>query len=287
MDGIIIVDKPQGYTSRDIVNIISKKLKTKKVGHTGTLDPLATGVLVVCIGKATKLVDVLSSPKEYIAEVTLGIETDTLDITGKVLKEENTYISKEKIENALKQMTTTYYQEVPIYSAVKVNGKKLYEYARKNEQVNLPKKLVTIYSLSLITDIKYENNKTIFKIKCSVSKGTYIRALIRDLALKLNTIGVMSNLRRTENNNFRIDEAYTIEDIDNDNYKILPIKSALTDYTNIIVDEKQEFKIKNGQILDNIYNKDIVVFLNKNEEVLAIYKNDNGKLKVYKMLYCR
>lgn len=287
MDGIIIVDKPQGYTSRDIVNIISKKLKTKKVGHTGTLDPLATGVLVVCIGKATKLVDVLSSPKEYIAEVTLGIETDTLDITGKVLKEENTYISKEKIENALKQMTTTYYQEVPIYSAVKVNGKKLYEYARKNEQVNLPKKLVTIYSLSLITDIKYENNKTIFKIKCSVSKGTYIRALIRDLALKLNTIGVMSNLRRTENNNFRIDEAYTIEDIDNDNYKILPIKAALTDYTNIIVDEELEFKIKNGQILDNIYNKDIVVFLNKNEEVLAIYKNDNGKLKVYKMLYCR
>lgn len=284
MDGIIIVDKPQGYTSRDIVNIISKKLKTKKVGHTGTLDPLATGVLVVCIGKATKLVDVLSSPKEYIAEVTLGIETDTLDITGKVLKEENTYISKEKIENALKQMTTTYYQEVPIYSAVKVNGKKLYEYARKNEQVNLPKKLVTIYSLSLITDIKYENNKTIFKIKCSVSKGTYIRALIRDLALKLNTIGVMSNLRRTENNNFRIDEAYTIEDIDNDNYKILPIKSALTDYTNITVDEELEFKIKNGQILDNIYNKDIVVFLNKNEEVLAIYKNDNSKLKVYKML---
>lgn len=284
MDGIIIVDKPKDYTSRDIVNIISKKLKTKKVGHTGTLDPLATGVLVVCIGKATKLVDVLSSPKEYIAEVTLGIETDTLDITGKILKEENTYISKEKIENALKQMTTTYDQEVPIYSAVKVNGKKLYEYARKNEQVNLPKKLVTIYNLSLIGDIKYENNKTIFKIKCSVSKGTYIRALIRDLALKLNTIGVMSNLRRTENNNFRIDEAYTIEDIDNDNYKILPIKSALTDYTNIIVDEKQEFKIKNGQILDNIYNKDIVVFLNKNEEVLAIYKNDNGKLKVYKML---
>ena len=283
MDGIIIIDKPKDYTSRDIVNIISKKLKTKKVGHTGTLDPLATGVLVICIGKATKLVDVLSSPKEYIAEVTLGISTDTLDITGNVLKEENTYIEKNQIEKVLKQMTTTYDQEVPIYSAVKVKGKKLYEYARNNEEVILPKKQVTIYDLSLISDIKYENNKTIFKIKCNVSKGTYIRSLIRDIATKLNTIGVMSDLRRTENNNFKIENAYTLDDINNDNYKILPIKDALTSYPNIIVNEKEEFKIKNGQVLDNIYHKDIVVFLNKKEEVIAIYKNDNNKLKVYKM----
>ena len=283
MDGILVVDKPKDYTSRDIVNIVSKKLQTKKVGHTGTLDPLATGVLVLCIGKATKLVDLLASSKEYIAEVTLGICTDTLDITGSILKEEKAHISKDKITDALKQMVGTYKQEVPLYSAVKVGGKKLYEYARNNQKVVLPKKEVTIYALELIDNIKYEKNKTIFKIKCHVSHGTYIRALINDLANKLGTLGVMSDLRRIKNNHFTINDAYTLDDIESGNYKIIPIKDALTSYPNITIDDKMAFKIKNGQVIDNIYHQDLVVFLNK-QEVLAIYKNDNDKLKVYKML---
>lgn len=283
MDGILVVDKPKDYTSRDIVNIVSKKLQTKKVGHTGTLDPLATGVLVLCIGKATKLVDLLASSKEYIAEVTLGICTDTLDITGSILKEEKAHISKDKITDALKQMVGTYKQEVPLYSAVKVGGKKLYEYARNNQKVVLPKKEVTIYALELIDNIKYENHKTIFKIKCHVSHGTYIRALIKDLADKLGTLGVMSNLRRIKNNHFTINDAYTLDDIESGNYKIIPIKDALTSYPNVTIDDKMAFKIKNGQVIDNIYHQDIVVFLNK-QDVLAIYKNDNDKLKVYKIL---
>lgn len=281
MDGVVVIDKPKDLTSRDVVNIASKKLKTKKIGHTGTLDPLATGVLVLCVGKATKLVELLTAhDKEYIAEVILGIKTDTLDITGTILEEENIYITKEKIEKALQDMTGTYNQEVPIYSAVKINGKKLYEYARNNESVTLPKRMVNIKEIKLI-GIKYENNKTIFKIKCHVSKGTYIRSLIRDIALKLGTIGVMANLRRVSQGDFALSEANNLND---ETFKLIPIKDVLKRYKQVVVDNLLEFKIKNGQVLDNIYNSEIVVFLNKNEEVLAVYKKDNqNKLRVYKM----
>ena len=136
MNGVLVVNKEKDYTSRDIVNIISKALKTKKVGHTGTLDPLATGVLVVTVGEATKISELLTSSfKEYIADIELGIETDTLDITGNILKEETVFKTKEEIENILSSMIGSYDQEVPIYSAVKINGKKLYEYAREKEEV--------------------------------------------------------------------------------------------------------------------------------------------------------
>ena len=282
MDGVVVIDKPKDLTSRDVVNIASKKLKTKKIGHTGTLDPLATGVLVLCVGKATKLVELLTAhDKEYIAEVILGIKTDTLDITGTILEEENTYITKENIEKVLKEMIGTYNQEVPIYSAVKINGKKLYEYARNNESVTLPKRMVNIKEIKLIDSIKYENNKTIFKIKCHVSKGTYIRSLIRDIASKLGTIGVMSNLRRVSQGDFDLNDANNLND---ENFKLIPIKDVLKKYKQVVASELLEFKIRNGQVLDNIYNSEIVVFLNKNEEVLAVYKKDNqNKLRVYKM----
>ena len=135
-NGILVIKKDKGYTSRDVVNIISKEFGTKKVGHNGTLDPLATGVLVICLNRYTKLNELLSSNvKEYIAEVTLGIKTDTLDIEGTVLEEKETFVNKEDLAKTLKKYETTYEQEVPIYSAVKVNGKKLYEYARSGEKV--------------------------------------------------------------------------------------------------------------------------------------------------------
>ena len=176
MNGIAIINKKQGLTSRDVVNQISKKLNIKKVGHTGTLDPLATGVLVVCIGKATKLVDVLTDfDKEYEAGVCLGIETDTLDITGNVLKVENVIKTEEEIINTLNSFVGEYDQEVPIYSAVKINGKKLYEYARENIPVELPKRKVKIHNISLTSDVIYKNNKVYFSFKVKVSKGTYIR----------------------------------------------------------------------------------------------------------------
>lgn len=279
----LIVDKPKDYTSRDVVNIISKKFKTKKVGHTGTLDPIATGVLVVCINKATKIAELLTSlDKEYVAEFTFGTLTDTLDTEGNVLKEEKTIIDKETIENTLKEMIGTYNQEVPIYSAVKVNGKKLYEYARNNEEVELPKHEVNIKELELL-DIKYQNNKTIVKVRCLVSKGTYIRSLGYDIAKKMNTIAIMSDLKRTKQGKFNIKDAYILEDILNDKYKKLTISECL-EYPKIEITNNIQKQVLNGAVIDNIYNEEIVLFTLNNKEI-GIYKtNENNKLKPWKML---
>lgn len=286
MDGIVLINKGKNCTSRDVVNQVSKILKTKKIGHTGTLDPIATGVLVLCIGKATKLVEVITSyDKEYEAEVILGIKTDTKDITGKILKEEKAIISKENIEECLKKMIGTYNQTVPIYSAVKINGKKLYEYARNNEEIELPKRKVTIKELKLISDITYEKEKTKFKIKCHVSKGTYIRSLIEDIATNLNTIGTMENLKRTKQGNFQITSANTIQDIENNKFKIYPIEEILEKFYKIEMTDDLYFKIKNGSIIKNNYNHDIVAFT-KNDKVIAIYKEyskDRTLLKPWKM----
>ena len=286
MNGILLVNKEKNYTSRDIVNIVSKKLKTRKVGHTGTLDPLATGVLVLCIGNATKLVEILTSTeKEYEAEIILGIKTDTLDITGNILKEENTFKTKEEIESVLQKMTKKYEQTVPIYSAVKINGKKLYEYARNNEEIELPKRMVEIKKLELINDIKYIEGKTIFKIRTLVSKGTYIRSLIEDIASNLNTIGTMKNLDRTKQGIFNLKECYTLDEIENDKYKLIEIDEVLKDFYTITVDLDLEKKIKNGCILNNIYNKDYVVFKKDNKviAIYTIYDKDKTKIKPYKM----
>lgn len=287
MDGLLIVDKEKGYTSRDIVNIIGKKFKTKKVGHTGTLDPMATGVLVLCINNATKLVEIFQADdKEYIAEITLGYDTDTLDITGKILKEENVHIEKERIIETLKNMKGFYEQEVPIYSAVKINGKKLYEYARNNISVELPKRKIEIKELELISEIKYENNKTIFSIRCVVSSGCYIRSLAKDIANKLNTIGVMSNLNRTREGIFKIENAYNLVNIENDDYNIIELNKDLFNYKKIIVKGNLKEKIQNGSLIQNTYKEDIILFIDKNDNLIALYKKydkDKTLLKPWKM----
>ncbi len=289
MNGVILIDKPENYTSRDIVNIVSKEIGTKKVGHTGTLDPMATGVLAICIGEGTKLVETLMcDEKIYEAEITLGLDTDTLDSTGNILRKENVIISKKEIEKCLKNMIGTYNQEVPVYSAVKVNGKKLYEYARNGEEVVLPKHKVTIFSLELISDINYVNGGTVFKIRTHVSKGTYIRSLIKDIASNLNTIGTMSSLRRIKQGNFSLKECISLEELKLGNYKILSIEEILKNEYIVEVDEYVENMIKNGRKLENRYNKNQVVFKNKLGKVLAIYKTDEkdlSKLKVFKMFH--
>jgi len=281
MNGIIVVNKPCGITSRDVVNILCKKFNTKKIGHTGTLDPIAEGVLVICINKATKLVDYLTcNDKEYIATVKLGILTDTLDITGNILEERKYIIEKDKLEEVLYSFIGSYNQEVPIYSAVKINGKKLYEYARGNEEVCLPKRNVEIKNIKLIS---CDNDSYSFSVK--VSKGTYIRSLIKDINDKLDIIGVMSNLTRTKQGDFDINNSYTLEDIENDNYRLIDIKTCLKDEFCVILDENLYKQVKNGSIINNVYNKDLVVFI-YNDEVIAIYKKynkDNTKIKPYKM----
>lgn len=287
MNGILLIDKPSGLTSRDVVNIVGKSLGTKKIGHTGTLDPLATGVMVLCVGKYTKLVEMLTSyNKTYEASIVLGIKTDTLDITGKVLEEKCSNISLSDVLLSLKKFEGVYDQEVPIYSAVKINGKKLYEYARENKTIELPKRSVNISKISLISDIKYENNKTLFSIRCNVSKGTYIRSLINDIASSLNTIGVMKELRRIEQGNFNIENCYKISDIKNNNFKFVDLDTVFKDYFIVDINSNLYKDIKNGKILENIYNKDIIVF-RYNGEYISIYKKyekDKKLIKPWKML---
>lgn len=281
MDGIIIIDKPKNITSRDVVNHVCKRLNTKKVGHTGTLDPIATGVLVLCVGKATKLVELLTcEDKEYVATIKLGILTDTLDTEGKVIEEKKVFLDKEKLTKVLNSFIGEYDQEVPIYSAVKINGKKLYEYAREKRKVELPKRKVAIKSIKLLELKDYS-----YKFKVVVSKGTYIRSLIKDINDRLNIIGVMSDLRRTRQGKFCLGESYTLNDIDSNKYKILSINDVLKDEKCVIIDDTLYKLIKNGRIIDNKYDDEYVTFV-YNDNVVAIYKvysKDNTKMKPYKM----
>ena len=277
-NGILIINKDKDYTSRDVVNVISKEFGTKKAGHNGTLDPLATGVLVICLNRYTKLNKLLASnEKEYIAEVTLGIKTDTLDIEGTVLEKKETYINKNDLEKALQKFVGDYEQEVPIYSAIKVNGKKLYEYARSGEEVILPKKKVTIKKIELLD---FEGDK--FTFKCLVSKGTYIRSLIRDILDDLGVIGTMSNLTRTKQGIFAIKDAYSLEEVRKGNYKLLNIKDVL-DIDKVTVSNDLKFKILNGNKIKGNYS-DMVLFLDEDGRELAIYKKDNDDYQVEVML---
>lgn len=278
--GVLLVNKEKGMTSRDVVNEVSRILGIKKIGHTGTLDPIAEGVLVLTIGKATKLGELLTAyEKEYVAKVKVGIKTDTLDITGNILKREK-IDKKIDYEELLKSFPKKYNQEVPIYSAIKVNGKKLYEYARNNENVDLPKKEVTIKKIELLG-----SDKESFKFKCLVSKGTYIRSLIRDLGNKVKIDFTMSSLVRTKQGDFKIKDAYTLNDINNNNFSILSIEDVLSNYPKIIMDKTLEKKVVNGCRLDNHYNiKDMVLFKNQNNNLVAIYKKEGTYLKIFKMI---
>ena len=281
MNGILAIYKEKGYTSRDVVNILSKELGTKKIGHTGTLDPLATGVLVVCIGQGLKLVELLTNhDKEYIAKIKLGIETDTLDITGNIIKEENIdKYSKKEVELALKKFIGKIKQQVPKYAAIKVNGKKLYEYARNNEEVELPVRDIEIYDLKLVSDVV--NNE--FYIRCHVSKGTYIRSLIRDIGYELGTVATMTELERTKLGNFTLEDTYTIDDIRSNMYSMFNIEEVLN-LPKIVVDENLEKKIRNGQVLDKFFDDDMAMIMNKDNQLLAIYQtNENDKVKPYRM----
>ena len=286
MNGIIVINKPKDYTSRDIVNIVSKKLNTKKVGHTGTLDPLATGVLVLPIGRALKVSELLTSnTKEYIAEVILGYETDMLDITGTEIKRNIPSVTKEELLKVLKSYIGKYNQEVPLYSAVKVGGRKLYEYARSGTPVIPPSKEVEVYSLELISDLKHIKGAVEFTIRCEVSKGTYIRSLIRDIAYSLKTYGTMKNLIRTRQGIFTLKDAYTLKDIEENNYKLLSIKECLPNIKTTVIEEPLLTKVKNGMVLDKFFKENMSLLLDKEGKEIAIYiASGDNKVRPYKMI---
>ena len=271
---ILVINKEKNITSRDVVNKLNKILNTKKIGHTGTLDPLATGVLVCLTDKHTKLVDVITSEeKEYIAEIKLGIETDTLDITGNIINENNNInLDINNIKNVLKSFVGKYIEEVPKYSAVKINGKKLYQYARNNVDIELPKREVEIKEIELL-----DYHDDIIKFKCLVSKGTYIRSLIKDICNKLNVLGTMNSLIRTKQGRFTIDSSYTLDDVKNNNYRDIPIDNVL-DVKYIELDDNLYKKVINGNRLNLDYNG-YILFIKDNKQV-ALYNfiNKEGKL---------
>ena len=275
MDGILVVNKPKGITSFDVVYKV-RKVFNEKVGHTGTLDPLAHGVLQILIGKATKCSKYLiNHDKEYVVILKLGIKTDTLDEEGKILKEEKVdkkILEKEYIEKILNKNTGIQMQTPPIYSAIKVNGKKLYEYARKGEEVEIKPRPINIYELKLLEINKDEN---IIKLNVKCSKGTYIRSLCEKIAEELGTIGYMHDLLRTKAGSFSINQSVNIEEIEeilesssnkekvleNLKSKVITIEDIFCNLNNININEIELSKFLNG------------VSLKKNE--------DDGLYKIY------
>ncbi len=282
MDAILLVNKDKDMTSRDVVNKLIKVFNTKRIGHTGTLDPIATGVLVVCIGKYTKLCDLLTSTyKEYIATIKLGIKTDTSDITGTIVEEKDYQVDKDKINEVLKTFLGKSTQQVPIYSAVKINGTKLYEYAREGTDVELPTREIDIKNIELLD---YKDDEIVFKT--TVSKGTYIRSLIEDICTKLGTVGTMSNLIRTKQGKFNIEDSYTLEDIEKGSYKVLTLEEVLNDLETIDIDDNLAKLVNNGAIINKTFKNDICL-IKHNNEIIAIYKTydkDKTLSKPYIML---
>ena len=279
MDGIIIINKTKGCTSHDIVYKI-KKMLNKKVGHTGTLDPMAEGVLPILIGKGTQLSKYLiNHDKKYIVELQLGIKTDTADSEGKIIEEKTvnkTKLSKENITNVLQTFIGKQEQIPPIYSAIKVNGKKLYEYARKGQEVELKPRQIEIYDIKLI-DYSMDEKQIKFEVFCG--KGTYIRSLCEDIATKFETFGYMKSLKRTQVGNFKIDNSITIEELknliennENDDIlknKIITVEEIFEKFQSINLDEKKLEMFLNGVMLTQNLDEGVYKIYNKNSEFIG------------------
>ncbi len=274
--GILVVNKDRGPTSRDVVNQISRILGTKKIGHTGTLDPMARGVLVLTIGRCTKLSEFLTCKyKTYVAEFDLGYETDTLDSTGVVLNTGKKEFSKETIEQCIMRFEGKYLQEVPKYSAVKIEGRRLYDIARAGENVELPSREVEI---SYIKILRIEGNHV--EIECRVSKGTYIRSLIRDIGVQLGSYATMTALLRKEQGKFQLEDAYTVDRIEAGEYAILSVEDVLEDIEAVEVDAALLKKVSNGCKITYDKNCEFLKFTSHGK-VIALYKKEEEFYRMY------
>ncbi|PTI80242.1 tRNA pseudouridine(55) synthase TruB [Staphylococcus succinus] len=293
-NGILPVYKERGLTSHDVVFKLRKILKTKKVGHTGTLDPEVSGVLPICIGAATKVSDyIMEMGKSYEATVTLGISTTTEDQTGDTLEQKaisDSEVSHEAIDEVLKQFEGVITQIPPMYSSVKVNGRKLYEYARNNETVERPERQVNIINIKRISDLHFENNMCHFDITVECGKGTYIRTLATDIGKALNLPAHMSKLTRTQSGGFDLNHSYSLSDIaelhehEALQEKLFPIEYGLKGLPQIMITDKTiKAKILNGQkFYKSEFNAAIltqVVMIDaEHEKVLAIYEPHPDKI---------
>ncbi|MGL6207267.1 MAG: tRNA pseudouridine(55) synthase TruB [Lactobacillus panisapium] len=284
INGILVVDKDKGMTSADVVYHLRKALHIRKMGHAGTLDPDVTGVLPIAIGQATKLIELMHTQnKKYVGTAILGYATDSYDISGKVLKSQKLTdpIAKEEIEQQMQKFVGQIEQVPPIYSAVRVNGKHLYEYAREGIEVERPKRQVQIFAYDTMSkpvfDSKTGFQEFDFQIECS--KGTYVRSLVNDLGTRLGVPAVMKTLRRTASSGFTIDQAVKLDQIiahpDEVTNFIQPIDAFFKDYETCDLTSGQWLKVKNGNSIPLKTNAKKVA-LRYNNSVKAIYQKDDA-----------
>lgn len=281
MDGIIVINKEKGCTSHDIVYKIRKMFNTK-VGHTGTLDPNATGVLPILLGKGTKISKYLiEHDKEYEVVLQLGVKTTTADEEGEIIEEKEVLkesLEQLEIERILKSFIGKIKQMPPKYSAIKVNGKKLYEYARKGQEVEIKPREVEIYNIE-ITNIQKEKKQIEFKVSCS--KGTYIRTLCEDIAEKMRTVGYMKELKRTKVGNFNIKQAITLEQLqEKENIKIITIEEMFKDKEEIILEDSKIILLLNGVKMNMEKPKGIYRIYNKQNKFIGLGIVQNKILKI-------
>ena len=280
MDGILIVNKPKKSTSHDIVYKV-KKIANEKVGHTGTLDPNATGVLPLLIGKGTLISKYLvNHDKIYEAVLSLGIKTDTADVEGNIIEQEEVneeYLNEDNIKNIFKQMIGKQEQIPPMYSAIKVKGKKLYEYARKGETIELTPRTIEIYDIQLKS---MQKNEITFLVYCS--KGTYIRSLCETIANKLETVGYMKDLKRIQVGDFNIEEAITLDDkiqLEDIEKNIISIEKFFENKEKIILNERELYYFLNGVKLSRNEDDEIYRIYNSQNVFIGIATLENRKLK--------
>ena len=298
LNGILPLWKERGLTSHDCVFKLRKILKTKKVGHTGTLDPEVDGVLPICIGNTTKVAEYITDQgKTYEAEVTIGYSTETEDATGKTVftDDSDKHVTKAQLMTVLQSLTGEIAQIPPMYSAVKVNGKKLYEYARQGIEVERPERMVRIDSIELLDDDEEWSGSLLrFNIRIRCGKGTYIRTLAVQIGEALGFPAHMSRLTRTESGAFDKDQCVTLEEVaalmENGSIDSIlkPLRYGLSAFPFAEIDKKDLFAIKNGQVLDcyPAFKENNMVVLTHNDQPMAIYKRHPdkvGKMKPEKM----
>ena len=287
MNGVILLDKPAGKTSHDCVFLVRRLLKTKKVGHTGTLDPSVTGVLPICVGRATKLSQFLTADeKEYLGEVTIGFSTTTEDADGEMVEQKHvtTDIKESQVLAVMTQLTGTITQTPPMYSAVKVNGRRLYDYARAGETVERPTRTIQIRELELLsTPVKTDENTVKFSFRVKGSKGLYVRTLAVMIGEALGYPAHMSHLRRTQSGIFKIEDCLTFEALEEavkaQNVPMLSVEQALAGMPSVVVNARVEGFVRNGvKLRDHQITGQPVgpfVVLNEAGQCLAIYEKED------------
>ncbi len=285
-NGIIVIDKPQEWTSMDVCAKLRGILKEKRIGHAGTLDPMATGVLPVFVGRATRAVEFADKgEKEYVAGLKLGLVTNTQDTSGEILEQHPVQVTRQQLEDVLEQFRGDISQIPPMFSAIKIGGKKLYELARKGREVERPARPVTIHALTV--EGQSAPDEYILRVRCS--KGTYVRTLCHDIGAALGCGGCMSSLRRTMAAGFTLDQAVTLEQVlsaNDPDALLLPVDTYFAQHPELTLPAALEKKVRNGmtvvtpQVADGEYR-----VYGESGEFLALCRGENGKLTTIKSFF--